>query len=107
MTEDPRKRRGDWAVNSELLTEEIEAIWAVRVHMASTHHTIGGKRNLLIVEAVAVLTPPVPGFPQSIRTLVPVDRQYVTPYDRAEYMSLYQLYIALDALDAPLRRRPQ
>lgn len=105
MTTDPRKRKGDWAVNSELLQEEIESIWAVRVHISSTHHTIAFKKNLWVVEACAVLTPPADGFPHKVVTLVPVDRQYVTPYDRAEYMSLFQLYLALDAIDAPLRTR--
>lgn len=106
MTTDPRRRKGDWAVNTELLLEEIEAIWPVRVHRSSAHHDIGNKRGLWVVEARAVFTPPLRGFPQSISTLVPVDRQYITPFDRAEYMSVFQLWVALDALDVPLRTRP-
>lgn len=107
MQPDPRMRRGDWLVNAELLAEEIESCWPVRVHQLSTYHDIGSKRAMWVCEAVAVLTPHQEGWPHSVRTLVPVDRQYVTPYDRAKYMALYQLWIALDAIELPARPAPQ
>lgn len=107
MTTDPRKRRGDWSVNAELLREEIDATWAVRTHISSQYHDVGNKRRLWVVTAQAVFVPPLVGYPHSINTLVTVDRQYVTPYDRACYMALYQLWVALDALNVPLRQRPQ
>jgi len=107
MTTDPRRRKGDWAVNAELLREEIDAIWPVRVHISSAYHDIDKKRQIWVVTATAVFTPPLQGYPHSINTLVPVDRQFLTPYDRAQYFALYQLWVALDALNVPLRQRPQ
>lgn len=107
MTTDPRSRRGDWKVNSELLVEEIEDTWPVRVSRKVLYHSIGQRNQIAVQSATATLTPPIDGFPHSFRALVPVDRQYITPFDRAEYMSLYQLWMVLDALDVPLRRPPQ
>lgn len=107
MTTDPRRRKGDWAVNAELLREEIQDCWPVRVHIKSSYQDIGSKRKIWVVEAMAVFTPPLLGYPHSIHTLCTVDRQYLTPYDRAQYFALYQLWVALDALDVPPRQRPQ
>ena len=106
MSTDPRRRKGDWSVNAELLREEIEYIWPVRVHVSSAYHAINQKKNLWVVEVVAVFVPPLEGYPHSVHTMVPVDRQYLTPYDRALYMGLYRTWLALDALDVPLRARP-
>lgn len=107
MTTDPRRRKGDWAVNAELLAEEIEATWPVRLHQQDAYHVLGNRHNVWVVEATAVFTPPLDGFPHSLKTITTVDRQYLTPYDRARYMALFQLWVALDALGVPVRRDPQ
>lgn len=107
MTTDPRRRRGDWAVNAELLAEEIEATWPVRLHQQDAHHVIGQRHAVWVVEAQAIFTPPLPNFPHSLKTITTVDRQYLTPYDRARYMALWQLWVALDALGVPPRALPQ
>lgn len=103
MAERHGRRSGDWEQETAILLEEIEAVWPVRVSQHSQHVDLGGRRGLWVVEINAVFTPPLKGFPHTITTMCPVDRNYLTPYQRARYFAAFQLWGALDALDVPPR----
>lgn len=102
--EDPsRRRKGDWQLEASIIREDIEATWPVRVSVRLVQAGVGPRRSLWVQEATAVFTPPLEGYPRKLVTLVAVDRNFLTPFDRAQYFAVFQLWVALEVLQVPSR----
>jgi len=100
--EDPsRRRKGDWQLESRIIREDIEATWPVRTQVRAVRLETGRSGGLWVQQASAVLTPPVEGYPHKLVAMVAVDRTYLTPFDRAEYFAVFQLWVALEVLGLP------